>query len=68
MNITTSKWKVSIDENQYRDSLLGLQLKDLNKLLKNRNYCLNKKKKVFVEMRDIFTKQIEIIEEFINKI
>jgi|TARA_B100000900_G_scaffold407578_1_gene420491 hypothetical protein len=68
MIVGTSKWKVSLDEKQYKKSLLGLEMKELNKLLKNRNSCLNKKKKVFVEMRDIFLKQIEIINGVIEKI
>jgi len=68
MVVGTSKWKVSLDEKQYRESLLGLEIKDLNKLLRNRNSCLNKKKKVFVEMRDIFLKQIEIINDVMAKI
>ena len=66
MIVGTSKWKVSLDEKQYKKSLLGLEMKELNKLLKNRNSCLNKKKKVFVEMRDIFVKQINIINEIID--
>ncbi len=66
--VGTSKWKVSLDEKQYRESLIGLEMKELNKLLRNRNSCLNKKKKVFVEMRAIFEKQIEIIKEVIEKI
>jgi len=68
MNVGTSKWKVTLDENTYQESLKGLDLKELNKMLRNRKACMNKKKKVFVEMREIFQKQIDIIEEFINKI
>ena len=68
MNVATSKWGVSLDENTYQESLKGLDLKELNKMLRNRKSCMNKKKKVFVEMREIFQKQIDIIEEFINKI
>ena len=68
MVVGTSKWKVSLDEKQYRKSLLGLDAKDLSKLLKNRKSCLNKKKKVFVEMREIFEKQIEIIEDTIENL
>ncbi len=68
MNVATSKWGVSLDENTYQESLKGLGLKELNKMLRNRKVCMNKKKKVFVEMREIFQKQIDIIEEFINKI
>tara|TARA_Y100000356_G_C11118358_1_gene213409 strand:+ start:328 stop:534 length:207 start_codon:yes stop_codon:yes gene_type:complete len=68
MIVGTSKWKVTLDENTYQESLKGLELKELNKLLRNRKACMNKKKKVFVEMREIFQKQIDIIEEFINKI
>ncbi len=67
MVVGTSKWKVSLDKEQYRNSLCGLSMKELNKLLKNRNSCLNKKKKVFVEMRNIFVKQIEIINEIIDE-
>jgi len=67
MIVGTSKWKVSLDEEKYRNELCGLPMKELNKLLKNRNSCLNKKKKVFVEMRDIFVKQIEIINEIIDE-
>ena len=68
MNVATSKWGVSLDENTYQESLKGLDLKELNKMLRNRKSCMNKKKKVFVEMREIFQKQIDIIEDFINKI
>lgn len=68
MNVTTSKWGVSLDENTYQESLKGLDLKELNKMLRNRKTCMNKKKKVFVEMREIFQKQINIIEQFIEKI
>ena len=68
MIVGTSKWKVTLDENTYQESLKGLEIKELNKLLRNRKSCMNKKKKVFVEMREIFQKQIDIIEEFINKI
>ena len=67
MVVGTSKWKVSLDEEQYKNKLCGLSTKELNKLLKNRNSCLNKKKKVFVEMRNIFVKQIEIINEIIDE-
>ena len=68
MIVGTSEWKVTLDENIYQESLKSLELKELNKLLRNRKACMNKKKKVFVEMREIFQKQIDIIEEFINKI
>ena len=68
MIVGTSEWKVTLDENTYQESLKSLELKELNKLLRNRKACMNKKKKVFVEMREIFQKQIDIIEEFINKI
>ena len=68
MIVGTSKWKVTLDENTYQESLKGLDLKELNKMLRNRKACMNKKKKVFVEMREIFQKQIDIIEDFINKI
>ena len=68
MIVGTSEWKVTLDENIYQESLKSLELKELNKMLRNRKACMNKKKKVFVEMREIFQKQIEIIEEFINKI
>jgi hypothetical protein len=68
MIVGTSEWKVTLDENTYQESLKGLELKELNKMLRNRKACMNKKKKVFVEMREIFQKQIDIIEEFINKI
>tara|TARA_Y100000385_G_C13009881_1_gene601158 strand:+ start:299 stop:505 length:207 start_codon:yes stop_codon:yes gene_type:complete len=68
MIVGTSEWKVTLDENTYQESLKSLDLKELNKMLRNRKACMNKKKKVFVEMREIFQKQIDIIEEFINKI
>ena len=68
MMVGTSEWKVTLDENTYQESLKSLELKELNKMLRNRKACMNKKKKVFVEMREIFQKQIDIIEEFINKI
>jgi len=68
MIVGTSEWKVTLDENTYQESLKSLELKELNKMLRNRKACMNKKKKVFVEMREIFQKQIDIIEEFINKI
>ena len=68
MYVNTHKWGVSLDENTYQESLKGLDLKELNKMLRNRKTCMNKKKKVFVEMREIFQKQIDIIEDFINKI
>ncbi len=68
MIVGTSEWKVTLDENTYQESLKSLNLKELNKMLRNRKACMNKKKKVFVEMREIFQKQIDIIEEFINKI
>jgi len=68
MIVGTSEWKVTLDENTYQESLKSLELKELNKMLRNRKVCMNKKKKVFVEMREIFQKQIDIIEEFINKI
>jgi len=68
MIVGTSEWKVTLDENIYQESLKSLELKELNKMLRNRKACMNKKKKVFVEMREIFQKQIDIIEEFINKI
>ena len=55
-------------EISFQESLKGLDLKELNKMLRNRKACMIKKKKVFVEMREIFQKQIDIIEEFINKI
>ena len=68
MIVGTSEWKVTLDENTYQESLKGLELKELNKMLRNRKACMNKKKKVSVQMREIFQKQIDIIEEFINKI
>ena len=68
MYVNTHKWGVSLDENTYQESLKGLDLKELNKMLRNRKACMIKKKKVFVEMREIFQKQIDIIEDFINKI
>ena len=68
MIVGTSEWKVTLDENIYQESLKSLELKELNKMLRNRKACMNKKKKVFVEMREIFQKQIDIIEEFINNI
>ena len=68
MIVGTSEWKVTLDENIYQESLKSLELKELNKMLRNRKACMNKKKKVFVEMREIFQKQIDIIEELINKI
>ena len=68
MYVNTHKWGVSLDENTYQESLKGLDLKELNKMLRNRKACMTKKKKVFVEMREIFQKQIDIIEDFINKI
>ena len=48
MIVGTSKWKVTLDENTYQESLKGLELKELNKLLRNRKACMNKKKKVEV--------------------
>ena len=66
--IGTSKVKITIDEEVYSDALKKLSVKELNKLLRQKQSNMKKKKKVFVEMREIFQKQIDIIEEFINKI
>ena len=48
MIVGTSEWKVTLDENTYQESLKSLELKELNKMLRNRKVCMNKKKKVFV--------------------
>ena len=47
MYVNTHKWGVSLDKNTYQESLKGLDLKELNKMLRNRKACMNKKKKVF---------------------
>ena len=47
--IGTSKMKITIDENVYSEALQDLSVKELNKLLKQKQSNMKKKKKIFIE-------------------
>jgi len=54
--------KITIDEKVYSDSLKELSVKELNKLLKQKQSHMRKKKKIFVSMWPLFETQISLIE------
>ena len=54
--------KITIDEKVYSDSLKELSVKELNKLLKQKQSHMRKKKKIFVGMWPLFETQISLIE------
>jgi hypothetical protein len=54
--------KITIDEKVYSDSLNKLSVKELNKLLKQKQSHMRKKKKIFVGMWPLFETQISLIE------
>ena len=65
--IGTSKVKITIDEEVYSDALKKLSVKELNKLLKQKQSNMKKKKKIFVEMWPLCETQISLIEEALEK-
>ena len=65
--IGTSKVKITIDEKVYSEALQDLSVKELNKLLKQKQSNMKKKKKIFVEMWPLFETQISLIEEALEK-